>query len=110
MIELPVKHLLHLRGVKNLNATLRRVGFSPAVVQKILEGRQRALKLKHIEKLCTVLRCTPNDIFAWTPDQPADDYPENPLQAIRKKDLPKMDAVMGKLSLEEVKKRLGEGN
>ena len=48
--------------------------------------------------------CFYNDLFAWTPDTNADDYPENPLQKIRQQSLPDLQRVIGGLSLEEVKK------
>jgi hypothetical protein len=57
-------------------------------------------------KCYALLRCAPNDLFSWTPDNEAEDYPENPLQAIRKKPFPDLQKIIGNLSLEEVRKRL----
>jgi hypothetical protein len=64
--------------------------------------------LAHVETLCALLRCTPNDLFAWTPDDKTSDYPENPLQHIRARALPDLQKIIGSLSLEEVRKRLEE--
>jgi len=106
MLTLQIKELCKLRGIKAPLGALTKTGISPQVAFKYLEGKKKHLILAHIEKLCTVLRCTPNDLFAWTPDDQAQDYPENPLQKIRAQSLPDLQKVVGSLSLEEVKKRL----
>ena len=34
---------------------------------KILNGTTRVFRLDHIEIICTVLNCEPNDLLLWTP-------------------------------------------
>jgi hypothetical protein len=64
------------------------------------------LLLNHIEILCKLFNCAPNDLFLWVPNNPQDDYPQNPLQAIRNQALPDLHKILGSMSIEEVKKRL----
>jgi len=106
MIKLQVKELCKLRGIKAPLSALIKAGISQQVAQNYLKGKKKHLLLKDVEKLCTLLRCTPNDLFSWTPDSKAEDYPENPLQKIREQSLPDLQRVIGGLSLEEVKNRL----
>jgi DNA-binding Xre family transcriptional regulator len=108
MIVLQIKELCELRGIKAPLAALMKAGISQQVAQNYLRGKKKHLLLKHIEILCTLLRCIPNDLVAWTPDDKAEDYPANPLQTVRRRSLPDLQKVIGGLSLEEVKKRLSE--
>ena len=106
MITLQIRELCELRGFKAPLRALMKSGISQRVSQGYLEGKKKNLSLKHVERLCTLLRCTPNDLFAWTPDSEAENYAENPLQKIRQQPMPALQKVIGTLTLEEVRKRL----
>jgi DNA-binding Xre family transcriptional regulator len=106
MLTLQINKLCVLRGIKAPLTAMRKAGISQQIAFKYLQGKKKNLMIDHVEKLCTLLRCTPNDLFAWTPEDKAQDYPENPLQAIRQQDLPDLQKVIGSLSLEEVRRRL----
>ncbi len=107
MISLQVKERCKLRGIKAPLTVMMKAGISQKVANDYLTGKKKHLLLDHIETLCTLLRCTPNDLFAWTPANAAQDYPENSLQAIRQQALPDLQKVISGLSLEEVRRRLG---
>lgn len=106
MIKLQIRELCILRGLKTPTADLRKSGISHKVASQYLTGKKKHILLHHIEILCKLLRCAPNDLIAWTPDDKAEDFPENPLQAIRQRALPDLQKVIGKLSLEEVRQKL----
>ena len=106
MLKLQIKELCRLRGIKTPLAALIKIGISHHVAFNYLKGNKKNLSLKHIEMLCKLLRCTPNDLFAWTPTNKAEDYPENPLQKIREQAVPDLQSIIGGLSLEEVRRRL----
>ena len=106
MLTFQIKELCILRGIKAPQRAMMKAGLSQNIASGYLTGKRKHVLLKHIEILCTLLRCTPSDLFAWTPDDNAQDYPENPLQKIRKQSLPDLQKVIGGLSLEEVRKRL----
>lgn len=53
---------------KNLNKNwLRNNGINPKVVDKLIKNED--MKLSSISKICTLLKCTPEDILTFTPDQ-----------------------------------------
>ena len=110
MIKLQIKELCILRGIKTPLVALRKAGISQKVANQYLTGKKKHILLNHIELLCKLLRCTPNDLFAWMPDNKAEDVPENPLQKLRQQSLPDLQKVIGSLSLDEVKKRLEGDN
>ena len=108
MLTLQIKELCALRGIKSPLAALMKAGMGQRVANDYLMGTKKNMMLKHIEALCKLLRCAPNDLFAWMPENKTEDYPENPLQKIRQRELPDLQKVIGSLSLEEVRKRLEE--
>ena len=107
MIVLNVKELCYLRGITKPFTTLRKAGISQQQAHRYLSGKKERIVLQHIEVLCKLLRCTPNDIFKWEPDKPEDDFPENPMQGIRKKQLPVLNDRLKNLSVSEIEKLLG---
>jgi DNA-binding Xre family transcriptional regulator len=102
MVQLNIKELCRSRGFRHPHAALTKAGISNHVAIDMLKGKKKYLVIKHIEVLCKLLRCAPNDLFTWTPDEPADDYPQNPMQVIRKKQRLDLNEALKGMSLEEI--------
>jgi DNA-binding Xre family transcriptional regulator len=47
---------------------LRKSGFSPYSASQITNEKVKVLDLKHLERLCLLLNCTPHDLLEWVPD------------------------------------------
>lgn len=62
--------LKELRTARNLsqNKLARLLDMSPQNVQRIEYGDAKAIPLKTLDKLCSVLRCQPGDILVWVDD------------------------------------------
>lgn len=105
---LNIKQLCHERGIKHPLAELKKAGISHFVASAYLKEKKPQFVMAHIEILCNLLRCTPNDLFKWVPDDKKDDYPENPLQTIRKKPSFNLEERLKGMTLEEIKKKFGE--
>jgi DNA-binding Xre family transcriptional regulator len=86
MIHYNFERILKARGVDKPFSYLKKAGFSDNFATKIKNNKVVVLRLKELEKLCTLLRCTPNDFYEWTPDSNTDIDKEHPLHAIRKSD------------------------
>ena len=108
MIEINIKSLLLQRGIVHPVTALMKAGIGQGIVNKYLKGKVQRIPIKHIETLCSLLRCTPNDLFKWTPHQPADDNAGNPLQALRPKPSFNLQEKLKAMSLEEIKAKFGE--
>ena len=108
MIKLRIAALCKERLIAHPWTALVEAGISEKKTNQYLNGKTNRLMLDDIEKLCTLLRCTPNDLFEWTPANKSQDYPENPLQAIAKKPLFNLEDVLNGLTIAEVKARLGK--
>lgn len=80
-----IQRVMNARGITTYYKFLVKNGFTPATATKLVNGKIEYFKFDHVEKLCTLLNCTPNDLIEWTPNEKSEDKPGHPLQAIRKK-------------------------
>ena len=104
MLKFRVRFLLESKGIVNPYNYLIRIGFTPNVASRTLNGKIDQLKLTHINKLCTVLQCTPNDLFEWLPGKD-EALPENhPLLNLVRNDKPfHIISHINKLSFDQIK-------
>jgi len=86
MIVYNFDRILLARGITKPFAYLTKAGFSDQFASKVKNNRIRNLGLKEMEKLCTILHCTPNDFFEWIPDSNSPVDKNHPLSAIRRSD------------------------
>lgn len=66
-----------------------RNGFVRSTASKLLNGQARYVKDEHLEKLCLLLHCTPNDLFVWKPEANSLTAEGHPLQALKRGEAPK---------------------
>ena len=107
MIKLKIMELCKAKGVRHPRTALEKAGISITKATQYLSGKTNRLMVDDAEKLCRLLRCTPNDLLEWTPDNQAEDYPENPLQTIRKKPTINIEEKLKNMTLEEIREKFG---
>lgn len=69
MLTLDLKPIFRQRGIEKPYTLMVKSGISPQSATKILNAKTRIFRLDHIEIICNILNCTPNDLLAWTPDK-----------------------------------------
>ena len=110
MLQLNLTRIFKARGIEQPYKFLVRNGFVPFTAHKYKNSKVDAIRLDHIEKLCVLLNCTPNDILEWLPQDLLDDTPNHPLQKIRRRDkkieINKMLSNLSLDKLEEIEKML----
>lgn len=109
MLKFNLKTYLQLRNVNKPRTFLINLGIYHGTARKILSGEMDTLQLRHLENICRALRCTPNDILEWMPDpqRPVDE--SHPLyQLASNKNLNRLLEKIGKLSVEELERLVGE--
>lgn len=82
MITLNLKAILTDREIKNHTSYLFHNGFTWATASRMATGNVKALSFKHMEKLCLLLHCTPNDLLLWTADEGKTIERTQPIQPI----------------------------
>lgn len=102
MIKLYINRLMELKGItRNKAAFLKKNGFSDATAKRLAYGVPKVISFRHIEKLCNVFNCTPNDLLVVT-DGTAAALPENSaLRALIKNKLPSITELVSDLSATE---------
>lgn len=69
MLTLNVLPLLKARG-KTKYWLNKQLGMSYTNFNKMVHNQTRSIQYKHIEIICTLLDCTPNELFSIDADQP----------------------------------------
>ena len=68
MLSFNLHEIFKARQIDKPYSFLVKAGISPQAVEKIVSNRSRVFRLDHIEKLCEVLHCEPNDLLTFKPD------------------------------------------
>lgn len=74
------------RGIETPFTYLRKAGFSDHLASKIVNNRIKYIQLGSIERFCLLMKCTPNDIMEWIPDDNADYESDHPMNIIKSND------------------------
>lgn len=86
MLNLNIKPILVARGIERPYTYLVKAGISRQCAHKILHSKTRIFRLDHIELLCRVLNCEPNDLLSYTPDSQTILHETHPLNNLRKEE------------------------
>ena len=83
MLYLNLAPIFAARGIERPYSYLVKAGFTHHTAFNLLSSNTRSFRLDHIEALCRILVCEPNDLLAWKPE-PNVHYPsQNPLEKLR---------------------------
>lgn len=69
MLYLNIKPIFKARGIDKPYTFLIKAGMSSHSAHNILNSTPRIFRLDHIELLCRILVCDPNDLLGWQPDK-----------------------------------------
>ena len=82
MLYLNLKPIFSAKGIEKPSQYLIKNGFSSVTAHRLLSSQTRAIKFDHIEKLCQILLCEPNDLLEWIPSSTKINHPNNPLNKL----------------------------
>lgn len=82
MITINVSAVLNEREVKNHASYLHQNGFTWHTASRMLSKNTKGITFKNLERLCTVLHCTPNDVLVWNADNGAKPDSSQPLHQL----------------------------
>jgi hypothetical protein len=103
MLKLDAKRGFDLRGVKNPVAFLIKNGINRSTASNLYRGQVEFVRLSHLEKLCSLLRCTPNDLLSFTPDAKNVIDEDHPLNALKRdRSAKNITEMAAKLPLEKL--------
>lgn len=79
MLSINLTPIFNARGIQKPYSFLVKNGFTNFTASNILNANSRSFRLDHIEMLCHILVCEPNDLLLFTPDKDKQYAPNNPL-------------------------------
>ena len=69
MIIVRIREVAEKRGIKKAYQLQKLTGFLPSKAADLWKGEWKLAHLETLDTLCNVLKCTPNDILVFTPDE-----------------------------------------
>jgi DNA-binding Xre family transcriptional regulator len=87
MLKYNIKSLLQARGITNQLVHLTKAGITYQMAHMLVANKVAAIKPAVLEKLCIHLKCTPNDLMEWIPEENTNTQ-NHPLEPLMKKQLP----------------------
>lgn len=69
MLSFNLKRVFALRGIENPAAFMVEAGIVRQTTNNLLRQETSLVKIEHLELLCRLLNCTPNDFFEWHDDK-----------------------------------------
>ncbi len=90
MLYLNCNRIFQLRGIdKPLNFLVNN-GFFTDVAFRILHNEASHIKMQYLGRICELLQCTPNELFAYQPDKNSIINPDHPLLSLNR-DVPSVN-------------------
>lgn len=86
MLTYNFERVFKARGIEKKYTFLKKAGFGDHLAGKIANNQVKQLRFSHTERLCLMLRCTPNDFYEWIPDEPEQIDDRHPMNILRKKE------------------------
>jgi DNA-binding Xre family transcriptional regulator len=87
MLKYNIKALCSARGITKPVGHLIKAGINPNMASHLINNKLAAIKPAVIEKLCTHLNCTPNDLMEWMPEENTNTQ-NHPLHTLQRNQLP----------------------
>lgn len=104
MIKPNIRNLFRAKGISAPLKWMTTRGIADRTARQLLKGTGFRINFAYINILCYGLRCTPDELFTWEPDNAEEDAPSHPLQKLRKKmSLPDVNNKLKDLSAAEIK-------
>lgn len=76
--------ILEMRGIERPYSYLRQNGFTHSMAGNIINNRIFRFNIEHIEQLCLLLNCVPNDLFEWRDDKSKTIAENHPIQQLKR--------------------------
>jgi DNA-binding Xre family transcriptional regulator len=87
MLTFNIKAIFEARGIERPFTLLVKAGIQPNAAHNLLSAQIVSMRLSHMEKICTILNCTPNDLLVWTPNKNETIPKTHPLASLKKKNI-----------------------
>lgn len=103
MLKYNIKALCTARGITQPIGYLEKSGMTYQKAHMLIANKVASIKPAVLEKICTHLNCTPNDLMEWIPEE--NTQTENhPLKTLLRKQLPQqLQNIMADIPVSKLK-------
>jgi len=77
--------------------------FTSSYFRRGQNNKTRIFRLDHVELLCDILVCEPNDLLVWTPDKGKHYSENNPLVKLKQQSEVSWQETISKMTFQELK-------
>lgn len=84
MLKYNLQRLFRMKGIRYPMAFLTKSGIKQSAAYRLTGNDIATISTPDLEVLCRSLKCTPNDLFEWTPGSQSEDRPDNPLFILKR--------------------------
>lgn len=84
MLTFNLRSIMKTRGIEHPLKFLMRGGISRSAGWRLLQRETQTVRIGQIERICTLLLCEPNDLFAWRADKGVAYPDEFPLKRLER--------------------------
>lgn len=103
MLKLNLQRVFALRGIEKPLKSMMQVGISRATASNLLNNVVNSINSTHLEKLCEMLNCEPNDLYEWTPSASVQNAENHPLKNLRRsKSAQKVSEMLKNIPLDKI--------
>ena len=103
MLVLNLGPVCVVRGIQNPFRFLVKSGITPHSASSLLDNTIKSVNLIHLEILCRILICEPNDLLVWVPEQ-SDSLPDtHPLHNLKATPSKGISEVISDIPYKELK-------
>ena len=103
MLKYNIKALCTARGITQPIGYLEKSGITYQKAHMLIANKVASIKPAVLEKICTHLNCTPNDLMEWTPDEKTQTE-NHPLKTLMRKPLPQqIQNIMNDIPVSKLK-------
>jgi DNA-binding Xre family transcriptional regulator len=104
MIFFNINRILAIKGITKPYTYFMSIGYSRGSASQLAGNKMRSFTLTSIEKLCTQLNCTPNDLFEFIPNATQklpDDHALNQLK--REQKVEEINKLLNNLPMDKIR-------
>ena len=103
MLKLNLPRVFSLRQIASPHLFMVKNGIPRATAWNLLRNSVHTIKNDHLEKICEMLNCQPNDLYEWKPAADTADAENHPLSGLRRAGTsPQIDKLIRELPLDKI--------
>jgi len=103
MLKLNLRRVFTLRGIDKPMKFMMEGGISRTTSNNLLNNLVNSINSKHLEILCEILNCEPNDLYEWMPSANTQNAENHPLKNLRRtKSAQKVSEMLRNIPLDKI--------